>query len=43
LAGKDEIDEIREYHMENRVHFSLTVPKLRELEEKNEIERKFKL
>ena len=43
LAGKDEVDEIREYHMENRVHFSLTVPRLKELEAKNDIEKKFKL
>lgn len=32
LAQKDEIDEIREYHEENRVHFVLKVPKLREIE-----------
>ncbi len=43
LATKDEIEEIREYHMENRVHFSLTVPRLKELEQKNEIEKMFKL
>lgn len=28
LAAKDEIDEIREYHQENKVHFVLKVPKL---------------
>jgi len=28
LATKDEIEEIREYHQENRVHFILKVPKL---------------
>jgi DNA topoisomerase-2 len=28
LAQKDEIEEIREYHQENRVHFVLKVPKL---------------
>jgi DNA topoisomerase-2 len=43
LASKDEIDEIREYHMENRVHFILTVPKLRELERSNGILKYFKL
>ena len=43
LSGKDEVDEIREYHMENRVNFSLTVPRLKELEAKNDIEKKFKL
>lgn len=42
-AKEDEVDEIREYHMENRVHFSITVPRLKELEAKNDIERKFKL
>jgi DNA topoisomerase-2 len=43
LSAKDEIDEIREYHMENRVHFVLTVPKLRELERTNSIMKYFKL
>lgn len=43
LAQKEEIDEIREYHMENRVHFVLTVPKLRQLEEKDQIMKFFKL
>jgi DNA topoisomerase II len=43
LAAKDEIDDIREYHMENRVHFILTVPKLRELEQSNQILKYFKL
>ena len=43
LASKDEIDEIREYHMENRVHFILTVPKLKELERSNGILKYFKL
>ena len=28
LAAKDEIEDIREYHQENRVHFHLIVPKL---------------
>ena len=45
LAGKDEadVDEIREYHMENRVHFVITVPKLREIESKGGIAKFFKL
>ena len=28
LASKDEIEDIREYHQENRVHFELHIPKL---------------
>ena len=32
LAQKDEIEDIREYHKENRVHFILIVPKLMEYE-----------
>jgi len=28
LSQKDEVDEIREYHEENRVHFVIRVPKL---------------
>ena len=43
LSAKDEIEEIKEYHMENRVHFILTVPKLRELEASNIILKYFKL
>ena len=43
LAQKDEIEEIREYHQENRVHFVLKVPKLREIENKEGIIKKFKL
>ena len=43
LAEKNEIDDIREYHQENRVHFELTVPNLEKLEEKNEILKKFRL
>ena len=44
LAIKDEIDEIREYHQENRVHFILKVPKLIEIERKEGgILKKFKL
>lgn len=43
LAGKEEIDEIREYHTENRVHFVVTVPKLKELESSNNILKYFKL
>lgn len=44
LATKEEITEIREYHMENRVHFVLEVPKLREIEAKEGgILKKFKL
>jgi DNA topoisomerase-2 len=45
LASKEEpeVDEIREYHMENRVHFILNVPKLREMERKDGISKFFKL
>jgi DNA topoisomerase-2 len=31
LAQKEEIEDIREYHQENRVHFILKVPKLQEI------------
>lgn len=44
LAQKDEIEDIREYHQENRVHFIVVVPNLKKLEEKPDgIEKKFKL
>jgi DNA topoisomerase II len=43
LAKKDEIEDIREYHQENRVHFILKVPKLQEIEQKEGILKKFKL
>jgi len=45
LAAKDEIEEIREYHQENRVHFVLKVPKLQEIKASglDAIEKKFKL
>lgn len=43
LAAKDEIDEIREYHQENRVHFVLKVPKLQDIIKGEGIEKKFKL
>ena len=43
LAAKDEIEEIREYHQENRVHFILKVPKLLEIMAGEGIEKKFKL
>ena len=44
LALKDEIDEIREYHQENRVHFILKVPNLMQIERKEGgIVKKFKL
>lgn len=43
LAQKDEIEEIREYHSENRVHFVLKVPKLQEIVRGEGIEKKFKL
>ena len=44
LAQKDEIDDIREYHEENRVHFVLQVPKLTAIERApGGIEKKFKL
>ena len=44
LATKEEVDEIREYHQENRVHFVVTVPKLLEIERREGgILKKFKL
>jgi len=44
LAVKEEIDEIREYHQENRVHFVLVVPDLQKWEKKEGgILKKFKL
>ena len=44
LAQKDEIEDIREYHQENRVHFHLVVPKLRQISEKPDgILKKFRL
>ena len=43
LAQKEEIEDIREYHKENRVHFQITVPKLAEIERKEGIISKFKL
>ena len=45
LAAKDEIDEIREYHQENRVHFIIKVTKLQEIKASaiDAIEKKFKL
>jgi DNA topoisomerase-2 len=42
LAQKEEIDEIREYHEENRVHFIIKVPKLGTLTD-DAIVKKFKL
>ena len=43
LMAKDEIEEIREYHMENRVHFIVSSPKLKELERTNGVSKYFKL
>ena len=44
MAQKDEIEDIREYHRENRVHFNLIVPKLMEYERQaGGIVKKFKL
>jgi DNA topoisomerase II len=43
LATKDEVEEIREYHQENRVHFVLKVPKLQDIIRGEGIEKKFKL
>ena len=44
LAAKDVVENINEYHQENRVHFELDVPKLREYEAlEGGIEKKFKL
>jgi len=41
--AKDEIEEIREYFMENRVHFIVSSPKLKELERTNGVSKYFKL
>jgi len=43
LAQKDEIEEIREYHEENRVHFVIRASKLRQIERQEGIVKKFKL
>ena len=45
LSQKDEIEDIREYHQENRVHFVVVVPKLTEIVDKGEayLLKKFKL
>jgi DNA topoisomerase II len=43
LAAKDEIEEIREYHQENRVHFVLKVPRLADIMRGEGVEKKFKL
>ena len=44
LAQKDEVTDIKEYHQENRVHFIIEVPKLRDYERKDGgILKKFKL
>jgi len=44
LAQKDEVEDIREYHQENRVHFVVTVPNLRDLESQpGGVVKKFKL
>ena len=44
LATKDEVEDIREYHQENRVHFVLKVPKLRAIEAaEGGLIKKFKL
>lgn len=43
LMQKEEIEDIREYHQENRVHFILKVPKLLEYERNEGIVKKFKL
>ena len=44
LASKEEIEDIREYHQENRVHFILKVPKLLDIEQtEGGILKKFKL
>ena len=44
LAQKDEIEDIREYHQENRVHFHLVVPGLEALAAKPDaLLKKFKL
>ena len=42
--AKEELDNILEYHAENRVHFVLEgVKKLKELEQKGEINKFFRL
>jgi DNA topoisomerase-2 len=45
LATAEEIDEIREHHKENRVHFWLKVPNLQKIIDGKDggIEKKFKL
>ena len=44
LAVKEEIEEIREYHQENRVHFVIVVPDLMKIEASpGGIVKKFKL
>jgi DNA topoisomerase-2 len=43
LIQKEEIEDIREYHQENRVHFVLTVPKLLQIERSPGIVKFFKL
>ena len=43
LLVKEVIEDIREYHQENRVHFILTVPKLLEIERNQGIIKYFKL
>ena len=44
LDQKEEVDDIREYHQENRVHFVIQVPKLQEImAEEGGILKKFKL
>lgn len=43
LVTKEQIEDIREYHQENRVHFILKVPKLQEIIEKEGIIKFFKL
>lgn len=43
LVIKEWVEDIREYHQENRVHFVLTVPKLAEIVAKDGIVKFFKL
>jgi DNA topoisomerase-2 len=43
LMEEDEIDEFREHHMENRVHFIVSSPKLKELVGTNGVLKYFKL
>jgi len=43
LAKNDEVEDIRELHQSNRIHFILKVPKLKEIAQKEGIEKKFKL